>query len=60
MDEDNLDHFFMLLQFGTKAEQAEAKEQLEAMGLWNDEIPEILNLPVNHPNVPLATYHFNH
>ena len=29
MDEDNLDHFFMLLQFGTKAEQAEAKEQLE-------------------------------
>jgi hypothetical protein len=44
MDEDNLDHFFMLLQFGTKVEQAQAKEQLEAMGFWNDEIPEILNL----------------
>jgi len=44
MSEEVLDHWFMLLQFGTKAEQAEAKEMLEAMGFWNDEIPEILNL----------------
>ena len=44
MDEDNLDHWFMLLQFGTKAEKAEAKASLESMGLWSDEIPEILNL----------------
>ena len=35
---------FILLEFGTKAEKAEAKEMLEAMGFWNDEIPEILNL----------------
>jgi len=44
MSEEVLDHWFMLLQFGTKAEQAEAKEMLEAMGFWNDEIPDILNL----------------
>lgn len=42
--DDNLDYFFMLLQFGTKAEQAEAKESLEAMGLWSDEIPAILGI----------------
>jgi hypothetical protein len=42
--DDNLDYFFMLLQFGTKAEKAEAKASLESMGLWSDEIPEILNL----------------
>jgi len=44
MSEEILDHWFMLLEFGTKAEKAEAKEMLEAMGFWNDEIPEILGL----------------
>ena len=44
MSEEILDHWFMLLQFGTKAEKAEAREMLEAMGFWSEEIPEILNL----------------
>jgi len=44
MSEEVLDHWFMLLQFGTKAEQAEAKEMLKEMGFWNDEIPELLSL----------------
>jgi len=44
MSEEVLDHWFMLLQFGNKAEKIEAREMLEAMGFWNDEIPEILNL----------------
>ena len=44
MSEEILDHWFMLLQFGNKSEKIEAREMLEAMGFWNDEIPEILNL----------------
>ncbi len=44
MSEEVLAHWFMLLQFGNKAEKIEAREMLEAMGFWNDEIPEILML----------------
>ena len=50
MDEDILDYWFMLLQFGTKVEKIEAKRFLEMIGFWNDEIPEILNLDSSNEN----------